>query len=484
MISSKKQTIIKGGFYLAVVNIFSQFLAIAVNIVLARLLSPDDFGLIALSTTYIGLITLFTNIGFGSSIVYNQETSQGQLSTLFWLNLILSVFTFLIVIFTAPFASNFYDEPRLIKVVWLSSISILLTPLFIINYKIKERDLEFKQLSRITLLSTITGAVAGIVAAFFKLGVYSLVIQSLISTVARMVIILLISSWKPSFTYHFSAVKEMVWYSIKYKLSSSVLFFERNIDYLILGRVFSSAIVGYYAFAYNIMYTPVKRISYIFSDILFPSFSSIQAYPNKIIHGYFQSIQLISMVAFPLMTIVSLNADWIITLIFGNKWDEAIPIVRILAFAGAIQSISQVGGVIFSSIGKPEVNIYIGLVRIALTAAAILIGSSRGILSVAYLLTFSRLLSFIIMMIAIYAFIKYSLFDIWNYLKGSLVCVLVLVVFEILLIRDIIALPSIIKFILMTLISIVIIISFHGSTVKKLYSIIHSKSYPITEDEM
>ena len=131
---NNKHKIIEGGFYMVIVNILSQVFAIVVNIILARLLLPEHFGLIALATTYIGFIKLFTNIGFGSSIIHEQESTQQQLSTLYWTNIAMSIFSFLIVAFSVPFAAEYYNEPVLKIVVWLAALSMLLTPFFMIHF--------------------------------------------------------------------------------------------------------------------------------------------------------------------------------------------------------------------------------------------------------------------------------------------------------------------------------------------------------------
>ena len=115
----------KRRFYLTLVNVLSQLLAIVVNIVLARLLLPEDFGLVALTMTYIGFITLFTNMGFGSSIIYERKISEEQLSSIYWLNYALSIFSFLIIISTSQFAASFYEEPKLTSVVIIAALNML-----------------------------------------------------------------------------------------------------------------------------------------------------------------------------------------------------------------------------------------------------------------------------------------------------------------------------------------------------------------------
>ncbi|MBL4710655.1 MAG: oligosaccharide flippase family protein [Flavobacteriales bacterium] len=185
-----KSKIIKGGFYLTLVNALSQLLAIVVNIVLARLLLPEDFGLVALTMTFIGFILLFTNMGFGASIIHETEISQQKLSSIYWLNFGLSIISFIIIISTSQFAADFYDEQQLTSIVYFAAINILITPFFITHYKLLEKTLEFKTISKINLSATIIGALAAIVGAYIGIGVYALILQSFVSTIVRLILVL------------------------------------------------------------------------------------------------------------------------------------------------------------------------------------------------------------------------------------------------------------------------------------------------------
>ena len=421
-----KNKIIKGGFFLTIVNVLSQISAIIVNIILARLLVPKDFGLVALTTTFMGFIILFTNMGLGASIIHKRDSTQKQLSSLYWLNISLSLLTFITIQLTATFAAKFYNQEELINLIRVASLNILIFPIFIVHYKIFERDLEFKTISKINLSGTLLGSIAAIIAAIVGFGVYALLCQPLISSFVRLVLVLVTTKWTPSFYFSFKEIKSMVWYSLKFKGSTTALYFERNIDYLILGKLFTSTILGYYAFAYNIMYTPVKRISSVFSDVLFPTFSSFQNNKQKILTGYFKSVTLIAMISIPGMALLAFNADLIIQTIFGHKWVGAIPIVKILCFAGAVQSISQFGGVIFSSIGKPEITFYISTGRTILTVLAIVVGVQYSVLWVAYMLVIAKAISFVFFLSVLNYYIPFSIGQLYNSLKGPLVSLTIL----------------------------------------------------------
>ncbi|MCR9287875.1 MAG: lipopolysaccharide biosynthesis protein [Bacteroidetes bacterium] len=473
---SLKKKIVVGGVYVAIVNVVAQFSAVGVNVIFAWLLSPDDFGLIALVTTYTGLVTLITNIGFGSAIINEQKATQEQLSSIYFLNFVLGIFSYIIVYLLAPFAADFYEEGRLVQIVYFSSLSVLIFPFYITHYKIKERDLELKLLSKINMTSILVGVLLGVGSAFIGMGVYALVIQSLSGGITRLIMTLYHSDWNPSKQFNIKSVYQMIWYALKFKLSKIALYFERNIDYLILGKLYSSAVLGYYSFAYLIMYTPIKRVSYLFSDILFPSFSIYKDNKEKIILGYFKSIELIAIVTFPTMAILGFNSQLIISFMYGNKWDEAIPIVQILCFAGAIQSISQVGDIIFAAIGKPEVITYITTIRALLTAAAIILGGLQSILIVAYYLVIVKILSFSLLLIVLYYFIPFSIMSLLKYLSGPLITLIVLFVIQYAFIRFELEFAGILKLILMVVTASLIFLSLHLSTATELYRLFRSKT--------
>lgn len=454
------------------INVLSQFLSIVVNVVLARLLVPEDFGLVALTMTFIGFVTVFTNMGFGSSIIHERETTKAQLSSIYWLNYAISVFSFLIVMFTADLAADFYEDQRLSPIIMVAAVSILINPFFIVQYKLLERDLEFKMLSRINLSGTLIGSLSAIVGAVAGLGAYALVLQSLFSPAVRLILVINYKRWFPDLHFNFKEIKHMVWYSLKFKASDMALYFERNVDYLILGKFFTSAVLGYYAFSYNIMYTPVKRISYIFSEVLFPSFASIKNDPKKIISGYFRSVQLIGMVAVPAMTILAFNAELIIQTVFGHKWDEAIPIVRVLCFAGAIQSVSQFGGVIFPSIGKPEVTMYISVGRTVFTVLAIVLGVQFGVLWVAYFLVVAKALSFGLFLMVLNHHISFSFDQLFKSLIGPAASFFVLSLIYILVCFNYLNVNPWIQLAIMMLAALPVMYLFHKQTVLDLLQVL------------
>ena len=402
-----KEKFLKSGLALLLSNSVLQFTSLLTNAILARLLLPSDFGVVALATSFMGLIDVILSVGLGSAIIYQREIKEIQLSTTYWLNFLLAIFIYLLIFFCAPMVSSFYGENILVEIIRLSSLSIIISPFFLVHQKLNERKLNHTLVSKITIFCSLFSGFIAVIIAFYGFGLYALIMKQILNVAPKIFLYRIFSNWEPSFVFDFKEVKEMIWYSLKVKLSQIIFYFERNVDYLIIGKFFSASLLGSYAFAYSLMYLPVQRLSYVVSEVLFPALSTIQSNKKEIRKILLSSIHIIALITFPLMMIISFNASFIIINIFGGKWLPAVSMVQILSFAGAIQSVSQPFGIVFKSIGKPEIGIYYGLLRTLLIVFAVSYGS--------YLHSLDTVVRLILLAKAIYlAFITHK---VHSYLK-------------------------------------------------------------------
>lgn len=427
-----KEKLLKSGIALIFSNTVLQFTSLATNAVLARLLLPSDFGVIALATSFMGLMDVILSVGLGSAIIYQREIKEIQLSTTYWLNFFSAICVYIVIFFCAPFVSSFYGQNILVEIIRLSSLSILISPLFLVHQKINERKLNHILVSKITIFCSLFSGFIAVIIAFYGFGLYALILKQILNVAPKIFLYRIFSDWRPSFEFDFEQVKDMIWYSLKVKLSQIIFYFERNVDYLIIGKFFSASLLGSYAFAYSLMYLPVQRLSYVVSEVLFPALSSVQSNKEEIRKILLSSIHIIALITFPLMMIISFNARFIIINIFGGKWLSAAPIVQILSFAGAIQSVSQPFGIVFKSIGKPEIGIYYGIFRTLLMVFAVSYGSYLHSLDI--MVRLILLAKAIYLIFIIHKVYKYLNFDFLRFIfkfKGIFVVCLALFITEI-----------------------------------------------------
>lgn len=470
----------KGAIWLSSSKLLQQFSSFIVIIVLSRLLAPADFGLVAMINVYIAFVMVFTNVGLGSSIINKTEITQKQLSTIYWLNQTLGLFSFVVIVLSTPLAVNYFNEPKLQKLIWILALNSLIMPFFLIHRRLLEKNIDFSTLGRIDILAVPLASFIGILSAYLGCGVYSLIFQSLSLNLFYLFFIRKSCTWKPDLVFSPREVWDMVRFSIKYKGAITLNYFERNIDYLILGKVFDSTTLGYYSFAYNIMFFPVKRISFIFSTILFPVFSSVKESKEKVLKGYLMSLQLIAQISFPLMLFISLFSSQLIGTFFGNKWLPAAQLISIIAGAGAIQSIDQLSNALLPAMDKENVFVYLGATRLVIMALAIFSAIKFGLLGVAYAILIAKFIDFVINITLLKICVHLKIREIINYLYPPLTSCLSILLFYYFFLKNIFIInelfTTITNIFFLSFLYISLLFAMNGKNIIYCFNLIRNKS--------
>lgn len=411
---------------------------IIVTSILARLLTPKDFGLIGIVTVFIFFVSIFTNISLGAAIIQKKDVSQIQLSTLYWLNFILGLITWAAVVGAAPFAARFYGNPELVKLLRIICINFLLTPIFGIHRRLMEKNLQFSTLSKINVISSVGSGLVGIGLAFLGFGVYSLVWQSISLNIFYLICINISNKWHPNFCWSWKKTKDMIYFSLKMKGSKLTSYFDNNIDFMVLSKLLSTQLFGYYSLAYRIIFFPVRRVTYTFTEILFPTFSKIQDDLKRIKTAYLKSIQIIAIFVFPVTITLALFAKPIVFLVLGEKWLPMADVILVISSIGALQAIDLVSVAIYPAINKLEISIKLGIFATVLTGIAAFIGSSHGLIGAAIAILIARIIIFIIRMIVLKIFIPFTYNELLKYLSGPILgSISILIIFFILPIENV-----------------------------------------------
>jgi PST family polysaccharide transporter len=418
---SLSRKVIKSGAWLQVSNFLQLGVNFIVTAILARLLTPGDFGLIGIVTVFTVFITTFTTVGLGTSIIQKQDVNQRQISTLYWLNFALGLLSTVVVAGTATAAARFYGYSELVPLIRIASLNFLISPLYNIHRRMLEKELRFPTTAKIEIFSNVMSGLIGITCAYFKFGVYSLVFQSLALSAFQCLGFRFSLHWQPQYVFALKEVKEMIYFSIKMKGAQLSRYFERDIDLLILGKLLPAQIFGFYSLANRIIYFPIRRISYTFTAILFPSFSKIQDDIDRIKKGYLKTIQIIAIFTLPFVFILALYARPLVLLILGEQWLPLHKIIFILSGVGAIQAIEHISVAIYPAINRPEVSMKLGIIRTVVTGIGAFIGGSYGLIGAAAGILLAKTILFIISMIWLKYYIKFTFFEIFKFLSGPLI---------------------------------------------------------------
>ena len=386
--------IISGSGFQLLAGLVQQLLSIVLVAAVAAALGPIVFGVSALALAFSRLVAMITNLGLGASILQARDLSEVQLSSLFWIGAGLYFVTWVGVFVSAPYVAIFYEDDQLVPLIRLLSITIIVRPLYIIHERLLERSLDFTFLSITSIAASVIATLLSFLLLQHGFGLYALIAQPILMTLLRMPIIIVRCAWRPSFKFAFSPTKPLLLFSIKYKLNNVISFLSRNIDTFLIGKIFDVATLGIYSFAYNIMYSPVKRISEVLVKVLFPSLAKIQEDRDQILFYYLQTLRWVSLLVCPSMAVLFCYVEFGVGLFFGAEWLQSAGLIKIFCFAGIFYALSHLGNSVFFAVGKPEIAIEIAIVRLVTISLSVSFGSNFGLEGIGLMMSGSLLFIF------------------------------------------------------------------------------------------
>jgi O-antigen/teichoic acid export membrane protein len=375
-----KKQVMSGSFWSAASNISVQAVHFVVLIVLARLLVPEDFGIVAISGVVVGIITLFQDLGMGSAIIQKKRIDEGHLATSFLVSFVTGVAIALSIVAVSPFIASFYGKSILKPIIMVSSIGFVLSPLMSIHHSILTKNLEFKKIGILGVLNQVLSGGTSVALALASFGVWSLVLGKLVAQVILIPIYWKTAKWTPKFRFRKSSFQELFSFSSSLLGFNILNYFSRNFDNLIVGKYLGAATLGYYSVAYNLMLKPLQLISWSVGRVLFPTFSSIQDEKERVRTAYTKVVRTISLVTFPMMTGLMIVAREFVLTFYGGRWEPVIFPLQLLCIVGALQSIGTTGGTIILSQGRSDLILKIGLFTTAATLSAFFIGVRWGLI--------------------------------------------------------------------------------------------------------
>ena len=343
--------------------VFSEKLvAMITGIVLARLLEPKDFGLVAMVNVFVGLTAIFVNAGTGSSIIQKERLSQIELSTIFYFNITVGLVVSLLLFFSAGFISRFYDNQQLFNITRIIAWKPLVNSLIIVQQFLMVRNIDLKKRTVAQLVGQLFAGILGVGLALSGFGVYALVWSMLASAVVSALLYWKQSSWIPSLAFSFARLK-MIWnYSGKILYTNVLLQAVNRIDELIVGKYLSATSLGLYNRGKNLSSLPTGMLGQVLSRSFFPILSRIQTEQKKLSNYFKLQSERIIWVTVPLYILLIVIAEDLIVLLLGIKWIGAVPYFRLALIADFIYSNNVFKVYLLNAIGRPDINLTRGLV--------------------------------------------------------------------------------------------------------------------------
>jgi teichuronic acid exporter len=351
----------------------SQLISFGVSIVLARLIIPEEFGLIGMIAIFMGLGTALFQGGLTSSLIRTKELTEDDYSTVFFFNLVGSFVIYGLLFLAAPWISEFYKQPTLVNITRVYGLTYILSAFGTVQNTILTKELKFKKQAIISLPALIISSSVGLTLAYCNYGVWSLVASALVNTLVISCLLWITSDWYPKRVFSKEKFQQHFHYGYKLTLSSMLDIIFTNIYQIIIGRYYSPAQVGYYTRANSLMMLPVGNVSGALNRVIFPLFSKVQDDIPRFRNAYKQIMQMVLFIITPIIVLMALLAKPLIILLFTDKWIAVVPIFQIICFTGILLPIHKYNLLVLQVKGRSDLFLKLEVIKkIALSVILII----------------------------------------------------------------------------------------------------------------
>lgn len=368
-----KSKTISGMFWSISDLMVNQGLQVIIQIFLARLIVPEDFGIIGMIAVFIALSQALVDGGLSNALIREKEVKQEDLSTVFFFNFFLACSLYVILFFSAKPISVFFHEPMIMSILRVLSLVIIVDAFGIIQRTIMVRKIDFRTQTKVNILSSVASGVLAIASAYFGFGVWSLVIRTLSMQFLQALLLCLYSKWIPSFVIKLDSLKKLFGYGWKLLASSLIDTLYNNIYYIIIGKYFSATELGYYTTAQRLRDAASQSLTLSVQKVSYPVLSSIQSDGDKLRSGFRKIIKNFMFITFPMMVGLIVVAAPLFNLLLGHNWKASIPYFQILCFAGMLFPLHVVNLNILQVKGRSDLFLKLEVIKKVIGIASITI---------------------------------------------------------------------------------------------------------------
>ena len=330
---SLKQKTTKGLLWSSVERFSNQGVQFVFSIILARLLSPSDFGIIAMITIFFAIAQSFVDSGFSNALVRKTDRREDDLSTCFYFNIGVGIIAYIVLFLIAPLVANFYNQPILSPIIRITGLGVILNSLCVVQQALFTIKIDFKSQAKITLSATVISGIVGIILAYQGYGIWALVWQGVASSIVRMGLLWFMSKWRPTTGFSKSSFNYLFGYGSKLLASGLLDTIYNNIYPIVIGKFYTPAQLGNYSRALSFAQLPSSNITSILQRVTFPVLSTIQDDIPRLQANYRRLLKLSAFIVFPLMTGLAAVAFPMIRIILTPKWEGCSLYLQIICFA-------------------------------------------------------------------------------------------------------------------------------------------------------
>lgn len=400
MVDSQSGNVFRGAVWLGAstgINSALQFLQV---VILARILAPEQVGVVAILAIAVSLIDLMTDLGLSNALIQKKSLTQADISSVYWFNVILGAVLAGSLVLLAPAIADAYSSPELETTLRWLALVFLISPHGLVFRGLLEREHRFREVGIAESSSGVLGIVVTLVSALAGAGAMSYVFGRITNATVRSGLLQVFGRRlqnRVTFSLRVRGTGALLRFGGIQTLDAIVSFVHNSIGTLIVGRVVSVPQLGGFNLAFNLSVTLPGTVNSVFTRAAFPSLSKIQTEHNRLSDGYLKLLRVTGFVNFPLLVGLALVAGELVPVLLGDRWTWIVPVVQILALGGCVRALTSPLGALFMAIGKPQVSLYVNITRtVIVMVSAILAGSHFGVIGVAYAISGTAILTLVL----------------------------------------------------------------------------------------
>lgn len=345
-----------------------------IGVVLARLLSPSDFGMVGMLSIFLGVSQTFIDCGFSNALIRQKETSVKDYGTAFIINFAISVFAFAVLFFIAPFVASFYNMPDLQPVMRIVSLTLIINALYTVHKVKLTRNVDFKTQSKASFSAALISGALGIALAYNGFGVWSLVYQTVCNSVLNLLLMTILLKWFPKPTFSKDSFHALFGFGSKILIASIISSIYSNLYNIVIGKCFSASSLGFYTRAEQLGNFPSQNVAGILSRVTYPILSQLQDDADRLRGIYMKYLQVACFTVFPLMMGLAALSKPLIVLMLGEKWMPSVVLLQILCFGLMLDPICNINLNLLYVKGRSDLVLKLEVIKKTI-AVSILVGS-------------------------------------------------------------------------------------------------------------
>lgn len=366
-----KRRALRAGVWMGFTGTVWNLMSLLRSVVLARLLTPEIFGIWAICMILNRALSTFSETGFASALIQRQERAEEARDTAFTMLIVRGILLGLITIAAAPLFSKFYEMPILQPLISVMAIAFMISGFHNINTVLQQKELRYHRLALIDQTSIVLGFVFVVVAAYFYRSAWALVAAHLFTALVTVSLSYLVLPTRPRLAFDKTLARELFHYGKFVGGAGIVAFITLELDNLVIAKLLSMEALGFYAVAFMLANLPATQLAKVISGVMLPAYSKLQSDIPALRAAYQRTLSFVSLLTIPAAAGIGALAPQIIGVIYGERWMPAADILRILAVFGCLRSIGVLSGYMYNAIGKPKISFYFTVIKLALISLLI-----------------------------------------------------------------------------------------------------------------